>query len=97
MKKLTLFVLVLLTLSLGIVVNAQDDAPVTFASTQFNVVEETEKARTIVSGFEGGTVDFIVYEEGPLLDLLAAESETSTGSLASVRCTGHSPPSSTMT
>lgn len=59
-------------------VSAQDDT-VTFISTQFNVVEETDKARTIFGGFEGGTVEFVPSEEGPMLDLLRAEGSAGEG------------------
>jgi multiple sugar transport system substrate-binding protein len=55
------------------------DGTVTFISTQFNVVEETDKARTIFDGFEGGTVEFVPSEEGPLLDLIAAEGSAGEG------------------
>ncbi|MCC6803833.1 MAG: extracellular solute-binding protein [Anaerolineae bacterium] len=80
MKKLTLLV-ILLILVLGAVVNAQDDTTITFASTQFNVVEESEKARAILANFEGGTVDFTGYEAGPLLDLLRAEAQSGSGTV----------------
>ncbi len=81
MKKLLLLIPFLLVLSLGMVVNAQEDTPVTFASTQFNVVEEAEKARAILAGFEGGAADFVVYEEGPVIDLLRAESQAGSGTI----------------
>ncbi|MEO8393496.1 MAG: carbohydrate ABC transporter substrate-binding protein, partial [Chloroflexota bacterium] len=86
MKKLTLLIVLLLLVSLGVVVvvSAQDDAPIIFASTQFNVVEETEKAKQIVAGFEDGAADFTVYEAGPLLDLLKAESDSGTGTIGLV-------------
>jgi multiple sugar transport system substrate-binding protein len=57
---------------------AQDDS-ITFVSTQFNVVEEAEKARTILEGFEGGAVEFVGSEEGPMIDLLRAEAEAGEG------------------
>ncbi len=81
MKKLALFLVVVLMLSMGMIVSAQDDTPLTFASTQFNVVEEAEKARAILAGFDGGTVDFTGYEAGPLLDLLRAESQSGSGTV----------------
>lgn len=56
---------------------AQDN-PVTFQSTQFNVVEEAEVARGIIANFEGGA-NFVTSEEGPLLDLLNAEASTGSG------------------
>lgn len=80
MKRLGISILLLLALGAG-VVSAQDDVTVTFGSTQFNVVEETERARAIFEGFEGGTVDFVPFEEGPLLDLLEAEGQSGTGTI----------------
>lgn len=59
---------------------AQDDG-LTFMSTQFNVVEESEKARTILADFEGAAVEFVGSEEGPLLDLLRAEGQTGEGTV----------------
>lgn len=68
----------LLVVAIALPVVAQD-APITFVSTQFNVVEESEKARTILEGFEGGAVVFTPSEEGPMLDLLRAESQAGSG------------------
>lgn len=82
-KKLTLLIVFLALFSLGIVVSAQDDAPVIMASTQFNNVEESEKARAILANFEGGA-EFVGYEAGPLLDLLRAESESGAGTVGVV-------------
>lgn len=81
MLKLRMLFLLLLGMSLvgSALVQAQDDNTVTFGSTQFNVVEETEKARTIFGGFEDGTVEFVPSEEGPLLDLLKAEGAAGEG------------------
>lgn len=79
MKKLALLFVAILLLTLG-VVSAQDDT-ITFASTQFNVVEEADKARTILAGFEGGAVEFVGYEDGPLFDLLRAEGASGTGTV----------------
>ena len=70
---MVLLVVALLGSSLAL---AQDT--VTFQSTQFNIVEEAEKARDIVSGFEGDA-EFIGVEEGPLLDLLRAEASAGEG------------------
>lgn len=81
MKKLSILVIALLALALGTVVSAQDDVTVTLASTQFNVVEETEKAREILADFEGGTIDFVPFEEGPLIDLLRAEGQSGAGTI----------------
>jgi len=72
-----LIVLALITVSvLGVI--AQEDEPVTFQSTQFNVVEESELARGILANFEG-EANFVTSEEGPLIDLLRAEAETGSG------------------
>jgi len=48
-------------------------------STQFNIVEETDKARAILADF--GAVDFVPSEEGPLIDLLKAEAEAGSGTV----------------
>jgi multiple sugar transport system substrate-binding protein len=71
-----LLLLVLLVL-MGVMgsVSAQDE--VNFQSTQFNVVEEAEKARAILADFPGA--NYIGTEEGPLIDLLIAEGESGTG------------------
>lgn len=81
MKKLGLLLVCVLMLSIGTVSAQEGDAPVTFASTQFNIVEEAEKAREILAGFEGGAVEFVGYEEGPLLDLLRAEAQSGAGTI----------------
>ena len=63
---------------------AQEAAPaeassgVVFFSTQFSPVEEQEKFRAILK--EGG-FNFTASDEGPLLDLLKAESETGKGTI----------------
>ncbi|MCL4238630.1 MAG: ABC transporter substrate-binding protein [Anaerolineae bacterium] len=71
-----LLVVVLLTGAVG--VSAQD-GKVVFMSTQFNIVEETDKARAILADF--GAVDFVPSEEGPLIDLLKAEAEAGSGTV----------------
>lgn len=78
--KLRFVLLVVLLLAFALVPGsiAQDDT-ITFVSTQFNVVEEAEKARTILEGFEGGAVEFVGSEEGPMIDLLRAEAEAGEG------------------
>jgi multiple sugar transport system substrate-binding protein len=78
MKRTLLSAALMLTLT-GAFAAAQDE-PITFVSTQFNVVEEAETERDILSAFEGGTVDFVVSEEGPAISLLSAESEAGEGS-----------------
>lgn len=75
---LVLLVIATLTGALGAV--AQDDK-VLFMSTQFNTVEESEKARTILEGFEG-EAEYVGSDEGPMLDLLRAESEAGTGTVS---------------
>jgi multiple sugar transport system substrate-binding protein len=50
---------------------------VIFFSTQFNVVEESEKFRTILQ--EGGDFDFTGSEEGPLIDLVLAGAQAGQG------------------
>jgi multiple sugar transport system substrate-binding protein len=76
--RLVLFTLLLLVLASVSIAAAQDE-PLTFISTQFNNVEESEKARTILSGFEGGAAEYVGSEEGPLIDLLRAEAEAGEG------------------
>ena len=78
-KKSALTVVLLLVLLTGALTSAQDTEPLTFLSTQFNVVEEADTAREIIGGFEGGAVDFVVSEEGPAIDLLTAASATGEG------------------
>jgi multiple sugar transport system substrate-binding protein len=77
-KHLRLLLVVAMTLITGFVISAQDDAVVTFQSTQFNIVEESERARAIIEMFDGN-VDFITTEEGPLLDILIAEGTAGAG------------------
>ncbi|HJQ13255.1 MAG TPA: ABC transporter substrate-binding protein [Anaerolineales bacterium] len=50
---------------------------VSFFSTQFNIVEEGEKFRSILA--EGGNYDFTGSEEGPLIDLVLAGAQTGQG------------------
>ncbi|MGQ9851211.1 MAG: ABC transporter substrate-binding protein [Aggregatilineaceae bacterium] len=71
-----LLVAVMLTGALG--VYAQD-GKVTFMSTQFNTVEESDKARAILADF--GDVDFVPSEEGPMIDLLKAEAQAGSGTV----------------
>ncbi len=59
---------------------AQGDT-ITFLSTQFNVVEEAEKARAILAAFEGGAVEFVGSEEAAMIDLLKAEAQTGAGTV----------------
>ncbi len=51
---------------------------VVFFSTQFNVVEEQEKFRTIL---KDGGFDFTASEEGPLLDLVTAGAQAGKGTV----------------
>lgn len=71
-----LLVLVMLAGALG--VQAQDGT-ITFMSTQFNIVEESDKAREILADF--GDVEFVPSEEGPMIDLLRAEAEAGEGTV----------------
>jgi multiple sugar transport system substrate-binding protein len=50
---------------------------VAFFSTQFNIVEESERFRAILA--EGGNYDFTGYTEGPLIALIEAGAETGQG------------------
>jgi multiple sugar transport system substrate-binding protein len=80
MRKQTLVLLlsvIALSLLTGLFVYAQDD--VTFISTQFNVVEESDKARTILEGYDMGAINFVTSEEGPMIDLLGAEAQSGEG------------------
>ncbi len=83
MKKLRSLVVLLVVMSFlgsAFIALAQDNE-VNFLSTQFNTVEESEKALAIVGAWEGGTANYIGTDEGPMLDLLRAESETGEGSV----------------
>lgn len=72
-----LSVLLLAVIALPVV--AQDSPTVTLISTQFNVVEEAEKFRGVLSGYADGTIEFVPSEEGPMLDLLRAEAQSGSG------------------
>lgn len=81
-KKLRSFVVLLLVVLLtgfGSVL-AQDDEQVTFMSTQFNIVEESETFREILGGFDRA-VEFIPAEEADMISLLRAESESGEGTV----------------
>jgi multiple sugar transport system substrate-binding protein len=69
----------LVAVLLAAVSAAAQEEPVNFQSTQFNTVEEAERARAILEAFMG-EMNFITTEEGPLIDLLIAEGEAGTGS-----------------
>jgi multiple sugar transport system substrate-binding protein len=73
--RISLFVLAL-SLLIAVPVVGQDG--ITFISTQFNVVEESEKARAILAEFPGAVM-FVPSEEGPMLDLLRAEAQSGQG------------------
>src|SRR5712691_4807498 len=73
---LMLLLSALLVTSIHIQAQGKD---VTFASTQFNVVEETAKIKTILGNFKDGNVKFAPSDEGPLLDTLKAESQAGKG------------------
>jgi len=72
-----LTIIVLLAGVMGVL--AQDDQ-ITFLSTQFNTVEESEKARAILANFEGGA-EYVGTDEGPMIDLLRAEAESGEGTV----------------
>lgn len=75
-----LIVLLVAVLVLGsAALTAAQGTGVTFFSTQFNIVEEAAKARTIFEGFGGGPVTFVPSEEGPMIDTLKAESQAGKG------------------
>ncbi|HML22856.1 MAG TPA: ABC transporter substrate-binding protein [Aggregatilinea sp.] len=77
LRSLAIILLVVALTGIGGVL-AQSDGKVTFLSTQFNVVEESDTFREILTGF-GGEAEFIPSEEGPAIDLLRAESESGEG------------------
>lgn len=78
-KAFRIFTLAVLALLVTNTVHAQNKG-VTFFSTQFNVVEETAKAKEIFKGFKGGgDVTFVPSEEGPLIDTLKAEGKAGKG------------------
>ncbi|PJF40551.1 MAG: ABC transporter substrate-binding protein [Phototrophicales bacterium] len=82
MKKLRALLVLGLVLSFvgGFVAQAQENQ-VTFLSTQFNTVDEAEKASAIVSAWEGGQATFTGTEEGPMIELLTAEAEAGSGTV----------------
>src|SRR4051812_27159483 len=73
---LVLVLMALLVTSVHIQAQGKD---ITFASTQFNVVEETAKVKTILANFKDGNVKFAPSDEGPMLDTLKAESQAGKG------------------
>lgn len=80
MKRIRFFLAAALMAALvisGAGVTAQSE--VTFLSTQFNIVEEAAKARTIFEGFKDGKANFVTSEEGPMIDLLKAEGQAGRG------------------
>lgn len=79
-KKLSLLLALVFLVSLVASAVAQDDT-VTFMSTQFNVVEETDKARAILADFGGGTAEFVPSEEGPMIELILAEASAGEGTV----------------
>ncbi len=75
----SIVILVLVAMLTGVLGVSAQDGSVTFMSTQFNIVEESDKIRTILADF--GEVEFVPSEEGPMIDLLRAEAETGEGSV----------------
>jgi len=78
-KTRSIVILVLVAMLTGALGVSAQDGSVTFMSTQFNIVEESDKIRTILADF--GEVEFVPSEEGPMIDLLRAEAETGEGSV----------------
>src|SRR5262245_40167134 len=81
-KKIRLLVLtiVALTLIISPFANVQAQGKeVTFASTQFNVVEEADKAGKVLAGFKEGTAKFVPADEATILNQLTAESKAGKG------------------
>lgn len=76
MNKLRISLVAVLAL-LGVMAFSAQET-VTFQSTQFNIVEESERARVILAEFDG-SVNFITTEEGPLIDLLIAADAAGVG------------------
>ncbi len=80
MKRIRLFLAAALMAALVISgAGATAQSEVTFLSTQFNIVEEAAKARTIFEGFTDGKANFVTTEEGPMIDLLKAEGQAGRG------------------
>ncbi len=80
LRTLVMVALVGALLCMGSVPQAQAQGKsVTFFSTQFNIVEETAKIKTILADFPDGTVNFVPSEEGPMIDLLKAEGKAGKG------------------
>ncbi len=77
-RKVTILAAFLL-LAMTLVVAYSQDNKVIFVSTQFNVVEEAEKVRVILAGSDVSTIEFVTSEEGPLVNLLQAESNAGRG------------------
>jgi multiple sugar transport system substrate-binding protein len=83
LKLLTIFAILaaFMVTTVGSTSVTAQDTTVTFMSTQFNTVEESEVARDILAGFEGGEVEFIGQEESPMIDLLIAEADAGEGTV----------------
>src|SRR5437867_1685800 len=74
--------LVAVTLLAGTTATTQAQGKdVTFFSTQFNTVDETAKIRTIFTDFKDGTGKYVGSDEGPMIDLLRAESKAGKGTI----------------
>ena len=76
-RSLAIMLLIVALTGIGSVL-AQENGKVTFLSTQFNIVEESETFRGILANYDGET-EFIPSEEGPAIDLLRAEAESGEG------------------
>ena len=81
LKKLRpLMLLVILALLVGGTGVSAQAGKVTFFSTQFNIVEEADKFRTILSSFDG-EADFVPSDEQTVFDTLNAEAGQDAGSV----------------
>jgi len=75
-----LVVLILAALLVSVTGVTAQDGKVVFFSTQFNVVEETEKFLGIAEGY-AGELDFVPSEEQSIFDTLNVEAGQETGSV----------------
>lgn len=82
-RKIALFVIVCLVLVSGLAnmptTTRAQGSDLTFFSTQFNTVEESEKIRSILANFKDAKVNFVGSDEGPLIDQIRAEGQASKG------------------
>ena len=80
-KKFRLLALMIIaTLLVGVTGVTAQGGKVVFFSTQFNVVEEADKFRTILANMDG-EADFVPSEEGTVIETMTAEKDQATGSV----------------